>query len=359
MEIRKIYPWLFLVIGINSILWLDSLDQYATARFHHVISDYVPEQLFEPSIYLKTWMGLENKPTEAVSVKPISTVEEHLIKPVEIKELNVSPPEVKPSQVNSDVDAESLKNEENKVQNQNQGPLDSNLSTDSAEIPKSPLNEGSLAALPLQSESIKIMFAGDSMMQGVAPMVISSLKKMYPNGQYVDLSKQSTGLTVKRYFDWPSKIKEGIVHENYKVIVIFLGPNDPWDIYENHKVYKFPSNEWSDLYRSRVNSVLDFAKQNGATVIWIGLPNMNEERVKMGAVIQNKIFKSETQKYNFQYISTEDTMGRLDEPFKPVIHDPIKGDILIRAADGIHFAPAGLRLISHDVIKAIQRLEKE
>jgi hypothetical protein len=359
MEIRRLFPWLFLVVMANSILWLDSIDQYAMARFHYGLSDYVPEQMFEPSLRLKKWINHENTTTEEVSVVPPKVQQEPLPKSVESMVANVPQSETRAFPEDKDPQSEPSKNEESVAQEQNQTILNANFSDNSSEINPPPMMEGSLAALPLKTESIKMMFAGDSMMQGVAPLVINSIRKIYPKGQYVDLSKQSTGLTVKRYFDWPQKIKDGIAKENFKVIVVFLGPNDPWDIYENHKVYKFPSNEWAELYRSRVESVLDFAKQNGAKVIWVGLPNMNEERVKKGAVIQNKIFKSETRKYHFQYVSTEDMLGRLDEPFKSVIHDPVKGDILVRAGDGIHFAPAGLRMISQGVIEAIKKLEKE
>jgi hypothetical protein len=203
------------------------------------------------------------------------------------------------------------------------------------------------------------MFAGDSMMQGIAPIAMSSLKKIYPKLISVDLSQQSTGLTVKRYFDWPTKIKEGITQENYKVIVLFLGPNDPWDIYENKKVYKFPSNEWEELYRQRVEDLLKFAKNHGAQIIWVGLPNMGEERLRTGAIIQNRVFKGETQKYNYQYVSIEEMIGRLDQPYKAYIKDPIKGDLLMRGSDGIHFTPTALRLISQSVVQAVQQLDQE
>lgn len=199
----------------------------------------------------------------------------------------------------------------------------------------------------------KILFAGDSLMQGVAPIAIADLKKIYPKGKYLDLSQQSTGLTVKRYFDWPQKIKAVSKKEGLNIIVIFLGPNDPWDIYENKRRYIFPSSEWKDLYQARVNEVLRFASQNNIHVIWIGLPNMGVERLKKGAIIQNAVFKEETRKYQFDYISTEDYLGSLNEPFKRFIQDPIKGAMMIRGTDGIHFTGYGYRLVSNQVVKAI------
>jgi len=303
MEIRKIFPWFVIVTLANSFLWLDSLDKYFAIRFHIDLTQALPEKFFEPSIRIKQLFmtGKENQITNIVS-----------------------------------------NGQQKRTDHTNALELDSNY-----------------AELPLKSSAFKIMFAGDSMMQGVAPIAISHLRKLYPKSTFDDLSKQSTGLTVKRYFDWPTKIKEGIAKENYKVIIIFLGPNDPWDIYENKKVYKFPSPEWEEIYRLRVEDILSFAKEHDAYIIWVGLPNMSEERVKQGAIIQNRIFKNELQKYHYQYVSTEDILGRLDEPYKAYTKDPIKGDILLRASDGIHFSPTALRMISSTVVNAVTRLDKE
>jgi hypothetical protein len=57
------------------------------------------------------------------------------------------------------------------------------------------------------------------MMQGIAPIAISSLRKSGPSIE--DLSKQSTGLTVNRYLDWPSTIKERMIKKNFDYVVIF------------------------------------------------------------------------------------------------------------------------------------------
>ncbi len=287
----------------NSLLWLDSLDKYFATRFHMNLTQTLPEIFFEPSIKIKKLfiIGKENQI---------------------------------PYLVNND--------QQKRIDLTNTSGLDLNY-----------------AELPLKSSAFKIMFAGDSMMQGVAPIAISHLRKLYPKSTFDDLSKQSTGLTVKRYFDWPTKIKEGIAKDNYKVIIIFLGPNDPWDIYENKKVYKFPSPEWEEIYRLRVEDTLLFAKEHDAYIIWVGLPNMGEERVKQGAIIQNRIFKNELQKYHYQYVSTEEILGRLDEPYQAYTKDPIRGDILLRASDGIHFSPTGLRMIGSTVVNAVTRLDKE
>ena len=346
MAPKKLIPWFMLIAVCNSFLWLDSLDQYLASRFHIYLTQYIPENVLIPSQKLKNLLGLEkNSSPEFTRLQTLTPSQENVIL------------ETKPTQ---SMTSAIIKNEDKN---------DGQTAQDAAQFAfvKSPTptatisdsNKSPFASLPLKTSSIKIMFAGDSMMQGIAPIAMSSLKKIYPKSISVDLSQQSTGLTVKRYFDWPTKIKEGITKENYKVIVLFLGPNDPWDIYENKKVYKFPSNEWEELYRQRVEDLLKFAKNHGAQIIWVGLPNMGEERLRTGAIIQNRVFKGETQKYNYQYVSIEEMIGRLDQPYKAYIKDPIKGDLLMRGSDGIHFTPTALRLISQSVVQAVQQLDQE
>lgn len=159
------------------------------------------------------------------------------------------------------------------------------------------------------TEVPRILFAGDSMMQGVAPLVISRLKKEHPQAVLLDLSKQSTGLTVRRYFDWPTKIREEALKRDIRSVVIFLGPNDPWDITEGKNRYVFPSQEWEDKYRERVTEVLQFAAERNIRIVWIGLPSMKNDRVKKGAIIQNRIFREECARFNSLFLDTEEILG--------------------------------------------------
>ena len=87
----------------------------------------------------------------------------------------------------------------------------------------------------------KVFFAGDSLMQGVAPFVQKHLKQEY-GVQSVNLSKQSTGLSYPNFFDWPKTIEQTLQKEpDIRVLVVFLGPNDPWDFSMGKKYLKFAS----------------------------------------------------------------------------------------------------------------------
>lgn len=306
---RNIFLTVTTVVVLNTFLWIDSLDTYLSAQYHVSLSEYLPEAVFKPSVKLKEIIA---------KLKDSSKSEPQA-------ESQINPVPTKPSK-----------------------PIKTSKSKDKKD---EAVDGGAL------NSSVKILFAGDSMMQGIAPVAISSLRKLQPDAYFEDLSKQSTGLTVNRFLDWPATIKEQVNQKHFNIVAIFLGPNDPWDIVEGKQKYKFPSQEWEDKYRSRVKEVLDFASARRIQIIWIGLPNMREERLHTGAVIQNKIFRQEMNAYGFKYISTEDLLGALDQPFKNSVLDSSGKEVVVRASDGTHFTPQGLRMISAKLVSVITGLE--
>ena len=200
----------------------------------------------------------------------------------------------------------------------------------------------------------RILFAGDSMMQGVAPLVIRDLSKRYPDWFLLDLSRQSTGLTVRRYFDWPTRIIEEMDAQKLTLVVIFLGPNDPWDLVVDGRRHVFPSPEWAQQYALRVDEILSAARARDVKVIWVGLPSMREGRVLQGAVVQNQVFYHRAKAWGTDYLATEPLIGALSEPFQKFMLDASGQPVNLRAGDGIHFAPAGLQRIKQALLSHIE-----
>lgn len=196
-----------------------------------------------------------------------------------------------------------------------------------------------------------VLFAGDSMMQGLAPLVMRELKKRYPDWTSYDLSRQNTGLTVKRYFDWPDTIVQEIktAHLAPTVVVIFLGPNDPWDIYEPGLHLKFPSKAWANRYAQRVDVILQAAKANGVYVLWVGLPAMKDARLQTGARLQNAIFSQRASLLKTDYLTIEPLIGCACAPYQQT---------RFRASDGIHFSGAGLHVIKDAVLARLALARK-
>ena len=213
----------------------------------------------------------------------------------------------------------------------------------------------SLAQQKLKPGVQRILLAGDSMMQGVAPLLMRDLTRLHPDWEVHDLSRQSTGLTVRRYFDWPQRIVEEMDAKSLSLVVIFLGPNDPWDLVVDGQRHGFPSPGWALNYALRVDEVVAAAVERQVRVIWMGLPSMREGRVRDGAVLQNHIFHARAQNWGTDYLATEPLIGVLSEPFQKFKLGADGQPLNLRAEDGIHMTPTALRLVKQALLEHIQK----
>ena len=202
-----------------------------------------------------------------------------------------------------------------------------------------------LRQLKLRPGPQRILFAGDSLMQGVAPLVMRELARQHPDWEMSDLSRQSTGLTVRRHFDWPQRIAQEIDSRQLTLLVVFLGPNDPWDLVVEGQRERFPSTGWAWRYAQRVDDILAAAARRQVRVVWLGLPAMPEGRLREGALIQNRVFHERAKAWRSDYLATEPLVGLLSEPQRRHGRDAQGQPVVLRAEDGIHFAPAGQRRI--------------
>lgn len=201
----------------------------------------------------------------------------------------------------------------------------------------------------------RILLAGDSMMQGVAPLLMSDLARLHPDWEVHDMSRQSTGLTVRRYFDWPTRITDEMDAKSLTLVVVFLGPNDPWDMMVEGKRHVFPSPGWALHYALRVDEVVAAAVERKVRVIWIGLPSMREGRVRDGAILQNHIFHARAKNWGTDYLATEPLIGTLSEPFKKFKPQEGGQSVNFRAEDGIHMTPSGLRVVKQALLEHIEK----
>ena len=218
-------------------------------------------------------------------------------------------------------------------------------------VPARPMNARQVILEP----GDEVFFVGDSLMQGVAPHLANTLLKRF-NIKSINLSKQSTGLAYPGFFNWPQTVHETLeAHRNIRLMVVFLGPNDPWDMPESRgkPFLRFKSEAWEALYRQRVQSILEQARQYNARVIWVGPPNMNTPRLSTAMQYLREVYRSEALQYQQFYLSANDVFGYGAEEFSFYMTDEAGKKSKIRGDDGIHFTPFGQRLIANKVLTLI------
>ncbi len=200
-----------------------------------------------------------------------------------------------------------------------------------------------------------VFFAGDSLMQGIAPHVKAVLHNKY-GIKSIDLSKQSTGLTYSSLFDWPKTIKTTLErHNDIGLIVVFLGPNDPWDMPNPRggKYLKFQSNEWETVYREKIRQIMTLADKHRVKIIWLGVPDMREHQLNKGVRYLNTLYRSEVENAGEIFLPTQFLLTGKTAGYSKYVTTDTHKKVAVRTNDGIHFTVTGQKRIARRILSKI------
>ena len=281
----------------------------------------------------------------------------------ESPELEIVDPNTK-SETTQQTKQETISNTEDKVEEKVQ-----QLSTDvkTIETQVTPIDQNDqLEILPddasliddpipiVLTQNDKVFFAGDSLMQGVAPYVKKMLFKQYKI-ESIDLSKRSTGLSYPKAFDWPKTINDKLSEDpSIKLLVVFLGANDPWDFpvkgYATN--VRFKSKLWEKQYRLRIASILEHVQKHRVQVLWLAPPCMRKKKLNDGMVYLNKLYQSELEKTQQHFLTTNELLGCSYEKFNSFV-EKNKEKIRVRVDDGVHFTPSGQKILAKAIMEKI------
>lgn len=204
----------------------------------------------------------------------------------------------------------------------------------------------------------RILLIGDSLMQGVAPHVITALKRNY-KVESMDISRHSTGLTYPAFFDWPATVKAAFELESYQVVIVFLGANDPWDMTLQGKYVRFGSERWKQLYSERVHRIIQTAAEHSARLIWLGTPPMGREDLVGKEPLLNQIYAQEAAKYplSARFVATAPSLTEDGSSFTKFLELPERGSVMVRTDDGVHFTTLGQKLLAKLALAQFTRAE--
>ena len=208
-------------------------------------------------------------------------------------------------------------------------------------------SEGKIRLLPAD----KVLLAGDSLMQGPAAVLVKSFKDkgIIP----INKSKISTGLSYPQFFDWPLTIKNIVEKENVNSVVVFLGANDTFNIYDGAKVYPVGTDEWLKVYQKRVTSIAEHLRAQNVTLIWLGMPAMNRSDIQPYVSKMNSIFRDVVTKYDGIYIDSAKVLGGNESRFNSFLLEKNRR-VIVRTEDGVHFTPAGWSILSDSILDRFQ-----
>ncbi|HTF98161.1 MAG TPA: DUF459 domain-containing protein [Cellvibrio sp.] len=228
-------------------------------------------------------------------------------------------------------------------------------------LPEPTEEELAAASAPIGLQSgDRILLVGDSLMQGVAPHLITALKRNY-KVESMDLSRHSTGLTYPAFFDWPATVKAAFELEQYQVVIVFLGANDPWDMNMQGKYVRFGSERWKEVYSTRVKQIIQTAAEHNARLVWLGAPPMGREDLIGKEPLLNEIYASETAKYPLfaRFVATAPSLTQDGSNFTKFMELPERGSVMVRTDDGVHFTIQGQKLLAKLTLKQFTKVARQ
>jgi hypothetical protein len=198
---------------------------------------------------------------------------------------------------------------------------------------------------PTAANPLRVLMVGDSLGLDLG----APLQNDLANTGYVLPTRdgqESTGLSRPDYYNWPAELQADMVKANPQVVVIMIGANDPQAL-PGPPVLSYGSPQWNEAYGQRVKAFMQLATSNGAQVIWVGQPPM-QDPWRNGAMqdVNDVVATQSRQVPRVHFLNCWNLFGGSYQPFITV-----NGQLVnVRTTDGTHLTPQGGELLAQAVI---------
>jgi lysophospholipase L1-like esterase len=209
---------------------------------------------------------------------------------------------------------------------------------------------------PTAANPLRVLIVGDSIGIDLGDALQPDLAQTGVVSAALD-GRVSTGLTRPDYFNWPAELSADIKSQNPQVVVIMIGANDAQDFLGPPDV-PYTSPQWNTLYSQRVAQFMQIAQSGGATVVWVGMPPMqdpglNAQMSDVNAVVQQQAAKTHPP---ITYLSTDRSLGTAQGGYTAFVTNGAGQVVNVRTPDGTHLTPGGGQLAAQQVIAELQTL---
>ena len=207
---------------------------------------------------------------------------------------------------------------------------------------------------PTSANPLRVLIIGDSLGIDLGGPLQNDLANTGVVQATLD-ARESTGLTRPDYFNWPAELQADLGTARPQVVVIMMGANDPQD-FPGPPDIPYTSPQWNDLYGERVGAFMKLAQSQGATVIWVGMPPMQNPALsaKMSDVDAVDQQQAAQRKPAVNYISSWTLLGTAQGTYAPFITNGAGQVVNVRTPDGIHLTSAGGEVLSQTVLNFLR-----
>jgi hypothetical protein len=205
---------------------------------------------------------------------------------------------------------------------------------------------------PGQGQPRVVALVGDSMMAVGLGEVLLRQTADDENLRVIKAFRSGTGLARPDVFDWMQEYPAMIGSAKPDAIVVAMGANDGQGIVEDGKALGFGSDAWVTTYQKRTADFLNLLTQNGARVVWVGLPPMRSSAYNQKTAEINRIaYTVVSQNALATWWNPQPYIGDDSGAFRELETMQDGNATRIRAADGIHLSDDGAALLTPALIQ--------
>jgi hypothetical protein len=202
-----------------------------------------------------------------------------------------------------------------------------------------------------QGQTRVVALAGDSMMAVGLSAVLLRQTATDQNLRVIKAFRSGTGLARPDVFDWMDEYPAMIGDEKPDAVIVAMGANDGQGFVENGKTLAFGSDAWVKAYQQRTADFLSLLTENGAHVLWVGLPPMKAGAYNDRAAEINRIaYTVVSQNPRATWWNPQPYIGDGAGGFRELETAPDGKTTRIRQADGIHLSDEGAALLTPSLL---------
>ncbi len=197
-----------------------------------------------------------------------------------------------------------------------------------------------------------VALAGDSMMAVGLSDVLLRKTASDANIRVIKAFRSGTGLARPDVFDWMQEYPAMIGEERPDAVIVAIGANDAQGFIEDGKVLAFGSEAWIQAYQDRISAFLTLLTQDGAKVVWVGLPPMKSSPYNEKAALINRIaFTVVSKNSQATWWNPQPYIGDQSGQYREFQTTPDGRTTRLRSPDGIHLSDEGAMLLSSALIQ--------
>lgn len=192
-----------------------------------------------------------------------------------------------------------------------------------------------------------VALAGDSMMAVGLSNILLRQTAADPNVRVIKAFRSGTGLARPDVFDWVEEYPAMIGNERPDAVIVAIGANDGQGFIQDGKVLAYGSDAWVQVYQQRIAAFLNLLTQNGANVVWVGLPPMKSSQYNEKATEINRVaYSVVSQTPHATWWNPLPYIGDESGAYREFQTAPDGRTTRLRGQDGIHLSDEGAMLVT-------------